>query len=104
MTITDNLHNQNGEKSNTCVPQFSSATKAKIRKAQCNQLLNDEYVPLFKEIAETSIKFYSPKIGQYVAIQLSDGKIVATENTKYNLLTKIQEKDYPSQLFIWKVP
>lgn len=104
MTISDNLYNQNGEKSNTCVPRFSSATKAKIRKAQCNQLLNDEYVPLFKEIAETSIKFYSPKIGQYVAIQLSDGKIVATENTKYDLLTKIQEKEFPSQLFIWKVP
>ena len=104
MTLSDNMYNKNSEKTNTSAPWFSDSIKEKIKKAESNQLLNDEYVQLFKEIAETSIKFYAPKIGQYVAIQLSDGKIVATDNTKYNLLTKIQDKEYPSQLFIWKVP
>ena len=85
------------------IPSLSEDIKQKIEKANNNQLSNREYVTLLKDIAKVSIEFYSPKIGQYLAIQLTDGQIVATDMNEFDLLIQIQGKKFSSQLFIWKV-
>jgi hypothetical protein len=86
----------------TYTTEFSQQIKEKIEKSLNNKLTNKEQVNLLKELSKISIKHYNVQPNQYIAIQLTNGKIVAYAKTEWELLTSLQGKTFPSPIFTCK--
>lgn len=83
-------------------PWLNLKIKNLINKSSEKPLSQNEMIYLIRELAKVSIDFYNIKKGKYVAFDL-EGRIVENADTEMNLISKVQERNFKKQIFLWHV-